>query len=276
MRRATQEEYKVEVLKVLERIHDVCVCHGIRYAIAYGTLLGAVRHKGFIPWDDDVDIVLPREDYPLFRKYFPKEDGSYYVLDSDVSPYYYNNFPRACSNSMVLKLTGVNNIDGLGPFVDLFLMDEWPSDEEETRLYRAEIREAYRNVIYALPSRSLMTHTMKSRIGMYLHPWMLIKNRFFVGLEKRQEEKRLILTKYEGKGTGRRMVSFERVLEPDDFFVSEEQMGERFLIPFENLQVYAPAYYKEMLESFYGDYMTLPPEEQRISKHHFIPYWQND
>ena len=68
LRRVSEEDYKKQLVTLLERIHNVCTENNIRYTIGFGTLIGAVRHGGFIPWDDDIDICMPREDYALFKE----------------------------------------------------------------------------------------------------------------------------------------------------------------------------------------------------------------
>ena len=83
LKAVSPEDYKAAVLGVLKRIHEVCVANNIRYTVTYGTLLGAVRHHGFIPWDDDIDVCIPREDYSKFKKAFPSKDKRYYILDQD-------------------------------------------------------------------------------------------------------------------------------------------------------------------------------------------------
>ena len=104
----TPDEYKQEVKKVLAAIHDICSRHNIPYFVAFGTLLGAVRHKGFIPWDDDIDIIMPRDAYEKFCEIMPGETNEYYILSGDTSPYYYFYFSRVCSRTAVLKLKDVS------------------------------------------------------------------------------------------------------------------------------------------------------------------------
>ena len=79
-------------LGILKDVHDFCMSHGITYSLAYGTMLGAVRHKGFIPWDDDIDIVMPRPDYERFKKSFKSQCGNALVTEQES----YIAFSRVC------------------------------------------------------------------------------------------------------------------------------------------------------------------------------------
>lgn len=267
------EEYKAAVLGVLKRIHEVCVANNIRYTVTYGTLLGAVRHHGFIPWDDDIDVCIPREDYSKFKKAFPSKDKRYYILDQDNSKNYFNNFSRACDKSMILKLDGVTGIDNLGAFVDVFFLDKWPDSKKEQEKYQKQVRKAYYNVIYALPHSSIKTISLKSRLKRMLLFYKIIYNRYIIGLRKRQLEKYKVLTKYLKTNAKYRGITFE-FLKNGIILINEEDIDKRKLVKFEDTEVFIPENYDYLLKGWHHDYMKLPPIEKRVTHHHFKPYWR--
>ena len=272
LRRATDEEYKQTLVHLLKRIHRICEENGIRYTLGFGSALGAVRHKGFIPWDDDIDICMPRTEFDQFAKAFTTADGRYYILDSKNTELYYNNISRICDGAMTLKVKGTYDVPHLGAFIDIFFLDAWPEGQDEREQYTDDIIRAVKNVRYALPRSSYATLTGdKKRKAVMRIPWR-IYNRCFVGLAKRKKERDDLLLKYAKAGTGWIGVSFENPRN-SRWFMKEEAMNDRILTPFEDTEVYIPEHYDDLLTQRYGNYMELPPVEQRVTHHHFIPYW---
>ncbi len=92
MKQLTIEDAKQIELEILDYIDTLCKKHNINYIINYGTLIGAVRHQGFIPWDDDIDLSMPREDYQRFINIFQKEKSKYKLLSLETDKNYFNNF----------------------------------------------------------------------------------------------------------------------------------------------------------------------------------------
>ena len=118
-------------LNIMKSIHEFCEANDIKYVLAYGTLIGAVRHDGFIPWDDDIDIHMPRNDYDRFVKMFPewgKERNIEIVSSHTVG----NEFPRdilkVCDNRTLLVAKNYKNNCKMGVFVDIWPLDKMPND----------------------------------------------------------------------------------------------------------------------------------------------------
>ena len=130
-RDATDEEIKSIQRNILTAVRDFCLQNNIRFFLMYGTLLGAVRHKGYIPWDDDVDICMLKDDYLKFIQTFHTKQNRYQVMsrviDTDF-PYYYAKIVDP--NSKLCEM-----IDGemfeLGINIDLFLLDAIPNDPSD-------------------------------------------------------------------------------------------------------------------------------------------------
>lgn len=247
-------------LDIMDKIDYICRENGLRYSLGGGTLLGAVRHKGYIPWDDDIDIMLPRPDYERFLTLFDgrypnlvlqhyKNDDTYYFLFAKV----YDN--RTC-------LIEENTVGGV--YVDVFPVDGLPS-EEGLSGYIKELYETKENLI-----RSTKFYKFKSGKLMYLK--YLLKQIVYPSRRKVIEllDKQFISFPFEtsdfaGAITG---IYFEKEHMPASTFKEYTELT------FEEHKYMAIADYDSYLTKHYGDYMKLPPIEQQVSNHSYKVYWK--
>ena len=132
MDKLTTAEVKKIELDMLAYIHKVCVENNIRYWVCGGTLIGAIRHNGFIPWDDDIDIDMPRPDFERFKKI--ADSSRYMLLTAENEKYYYASAKLVDNNTVLNENNFEGNIDGLGVFVDIFPLDGLPSDAKKQRI----------------------------------------------------------------------------------------------------------------------------------------------
>lgn len=131
-------------LDLLSKIDAICRKYKLRYSVDSGTLIGAVRHGGMIPWDDDIDVILPRKDYDELMKVFPSElDGEYFLQTEQTDEFYYRAFARLRKNGttgafrseMIGKKLYINYHQGI--FVDIFPLDNVPDDDDERKAFFA-------------------------------------------------------------------------------------------------------------------------------------------
>ena len=164
MRRATIEEYKNVVTNLLAYIDKLCKENGIQYFVFYGTLLGAIRHNGFIPWDDDIDICMLRKDYEKFLKLFPRENGRYSILHWRTSKQYAASFAKVCDNTLTMKIRGGYWFDHYGAPVDVFPLDKIPDNANIDEVYR-KYNEFTQDIIkYGLPIECYKSVSMREKI----------------------------------------------------------------------------------------------------------------
>ena len=124
--RLTVDELKKYELDILKFIDYVCKKYNIKYFVSYGTLLGAVRHKGFIPWDDDIDVAMYREDYERFQKAVIEENNDRYtILSKDNSDWYFQNFLVVIDKHTLLEDSVKRNRKDSNVFVDVFPVDRF-------------------------------------------------------------------------------------------------------------------------------------------------------
>lgn len=253
------DELKRIELGILRDVARFCEKHGIRYFLSGGTLLGAVRHKGFIPWDDDVDIAMLRPDYERFVREYRSDR---FALRSLETSSYIAAFSKVIDTRTVVSEEDVG-IAGLGVWLDVFPLDGAPSKDYDPhrglawRLLRKSIR--FRNLPFSSPDR-----TLKQRIGIILSlPLRLLSNRFLVGRLRAIAIRHSVQdSPFIGCLVG--PYSCARELQPRRVFE-----GEDALVSFEGETFRTMPGWRTYLISLYGDYMTPPPPEKRKSSHRF-------
>ena len=125
-KRLTVDEIKNYELNILKFIDSICKKYNIKYFVNYGTLIGAIRHKGFIPWDDDIDISMYREDYEKFYKAVLKENNQRYtILSKDNSNWYFQNFYVVIDKNTLLEDNVKYKRKDTNIFVDVFQIDRF-------------------------------------------------------------------------------------------------------------------------------------------------------
>ena len=245
------------VLNIFLEFERICKKHGLRYYLAGGTILGAVRHRGFIPWDDDMDITMPRPDYDRFLKIARKELSPEFVLDKDCVPF--------CHNRIEYRNTKFDTFwrDG-GVFLDILALDGSPDD-----------------------ARARARHEAKTKFWRFI---MLEKARPLPALNSQREVQRTYLVRLLARMIPRRFLKWRwnhwarrwhcddtshwvclpaSIYTYDQERFPKEYWGEPVMVEFEGHQFPTMRHWKDYLVCHFGDYMKLPPKTLRKS-HHFI------
>lgn len=252
-------------LEILQEIIRICKKYDIKYYLVGGTLLGAVRHKGFIPWDDDLDIGMLREDYDKFMKYGIKEiDDKYFIHCSKTDPNYWLPFIKVRKNNttFVEELLNKREVLHNGIFVDIFPMDNC------NNLYIL-------NYVRAFIIRSISDYLLVERgvvdINESRHPKLnKFLSLFNIDLLLKIQYK--LFTIKNNKET-KKVACFVGA-----YHMKKEIMLRDYIVPFktiefEKLKCTCFNDCNKYLSSLYGDYMKLPPKEDRINHDaHFIDF----
>ena len=245
--------------EILDVIHDICKRNNLKYSLAYGTLLGAVRHSGFIPWDDDIDIIMPRKDYEELKRIWMDEAPKNYILMD-----YHTNHDNPNTFTKIVKdnTTFLQDEDERsksfhkGIFVDIV-----PGDLVASNWLSKKLQYIV-SAIYLLYSRGY-TSGNKGIIG-------VIEKALLKAPRKNYYKYRVKAEKYLRKwnnSNSAEIVFIETISESKMYFPSNI-FDNLFEIQFNGKEYKAVVDFDAMLKTIYGDYMQLPPEEERVWHHH--------
>lgn len=251
-------------LNLLEVFKEVCERKGLKYYIIYGTLLGAVRHKGFIPWDDDIDIVMPREDYDKLKKVSSsefKEPYFFQMPENDPDCFYGGYCRLRNSNTTGISMMDIGHDCNNGIWIDIMPLDTCVGDKKKLNKKIRRIN-LVQNLLYAkvygkdydkfgdLTSSQWKLYRLVSKF--FKHRWLCgWLNRTITAYDDKNSNYLAIFTHY----------NRYQLFDKRDF-------ESTVLLDFENLKLPAPKGYKRCLEMSMGkDYMKYPPLEKRKPHH---------
>ncbi|MCR5569316.1 MAG: LicD family protein [Paludibacteraceae bacterium] len=254
-----KDRYIDILLRTLKTFDAFCSRYNLKYVAAFGTVLGAIRHKGLIPWDDDIDVYMLRPDYERFltlRKEAQNENCK--IQDISDEGYYLPYAKFSDANTSIWEIKEFECM--IGVFIDVFPLDFVSEDVA----YCQQLQENYRNLIYKYQI-SLSKYTLFN-VQPFATPMKLVK------------------AKMRGKSYFRRRINdIEndiKAVKGDKVFVYEsfyslprcaaplEWFENPVRVPFEGWSIPVPRDYDGFLTLYYGDYMTPPPVEKRVSQHY--------
>ena len=268
MKQFSLDEIKTFQLEMLNKIAGYCDSNNLTYFLAFGTLLGAVRHKGYIPWDDDIDIVMPRRDYTMFLEHFNGQIPNLLVVAPEMDPDYYAPYANVYDDRTLLveEIVSHGKLE-IGVKIDVFPLDFVPTDKKlYSELWKRSKSDLHK--LFVKTKKLSFCHGLervKLAIKKIQYLFYSVK-----GIQKRHL--RLLNDKrYKSNGpmvdTVALTLGHETAL-PQDYYFPLRKLS------FEGYEFNVPNNYDKVLQTLYGDYMKFPPESERIAKHSFKAYWK--
>ena len=247
------EKLRQVQMSILDEVVRICQDNGLRYCLIAGSCLGAVRHKGYIPWDDDIDVALPRADYEKFIQVATKDDSKEFFLDYyTTNPLYGHNFAKYCKkNTLFIEPNGQRQ----AIYIDVFPQDKVPGPEF-TAKSRIPVLIHKIDALTTVRRDGLKGRDFKTKIIYHTTRW--IPTKWLFSWEKR------LMTRFENTdaqyylnyGTRYNFVKETILISDFEPYARLEFEGKMYNFP-RNWDLY--------MSRIYGDYMTLPPEEKRVT-----------
>lgn len=255
-----------EMLSILKEIDRICVKHDIQYWAHGGTLLGAIRHRGFIPWDDDCDVCMMREDFERFEYAATQE------LRKDL--FFQTRKTEPCLNRNCIKIRSSkikivesrekeNELYHQGVFVDIFVYDYYPAWAVPVfRMLRMLVKVRERRLKYR-------TGTIKRRVLSFLTFPIVIAKNILAGIFNPIWKRFRLNKSFDYVGAAVEHADYGSLVRKNDVFPLEKK------IQFEDFQVPVPFNSVAILTHIFGEYMNLPPENERVGHAKLICYFNS-
>lgn len=267
-RKLNIKEIKQLAIDILKDFHEICEKNKLRYSVAYGTLLGTIRHEGFIPWDDDIDIIMPRTDFEKFTKIANGQlDDNHRFISIDVEKNFMAPLAKIINTSTSLYEKEHMSRITLGVYIDIFVYDGLAeSKKKQARAFRianilqkgwsfCECASYGKTIVVLRPIRKICNKTMLAR---------------YFSKEINRRAKRYPFESSEYMGNNMFVAKYE---DRNNTVFKSEEFQKLKDYKFESITVKGFDNYDLFLSQWYADYMKLPPKAQQVSNHDFDVYW---
>lgn len=267
MKEITIEESKRIMLDILDDVTDICDTNSITYYLSCGTLLGAIRHKGFIPWDDDIDIEMPRPDFERFVSLYQLMGKYKLVCSTDKNYLFHNNKVYDERTIKIEQSVDYRYYKPLGVDIDIFVIDGQPDENNYDEFKRITKKNMKLYQVFCLTIAPPYTgkRIWRRLIGFW---GKKLGENFFV--EKFMHN----VKKYPYETSN--MAAPALVYSGFRSRHRKEVYKDRIKVEFEGKHYWSPVGYDEYLKDLYGDYMQLPPISKRVSQHTSKSYWKDN
>lgn len=261
-------QWKAIITGCLQQFITLCEEHRLTYYCVGGTAIGAVRHQGLIPWDDDIDVAMPRPDYDRFLELCKRQDLGDYELATPERKGYPCHFAKLCDRrTTLIEKRDVPCVYGL--YIDIFPIDGTAPDMAEAKRLLRKYKQ-WNNKLDA----ALTRHTLRQYLALALKPkeWGRMAVQTAAVIIGRERVRRYIIHRLDSMARQYDYTTATLVANYDGAYREREIFPKAWTDtlcdkPFEHLTVKLPGNYDAYLKNIYTDYTQLPPEEQRVCHH---------
>ena len=255
----TLKELQKESLKILKDVHQFCISNDIMYSVAYGTLIGTIRHKGFIPWDDDIDIIMPRPDYERFCRTYKSNRYKFKCHETDSKHLLAFGRVYDGQNTYIDTVIPWCNSD-IGVWIDVFPIDNVSDDEKEFRKKHKVIQKKWRKSVTA---RAALGQFRLDRSFIFNFKLLIKKILYHNGSLASGLIESVINNKASLPFGQTKHWSQLSCLDGYEYH-NIETFTSTQTFPFEDTEVMVMNGYDSVLKECFGDYMKMPPKEEQI------------
>ena len=268
-------EIQLSSLYILEQVALICDENELRYFLMYGTLIGAVRHSGFIPWDDDVDIMMPRQDYEKLKKILKRDnevaENSLKYFDSESKLYPYM-IARVCDTRYAIDVTNEKDYGG-GTFVDIYPYDSMANNwflREWMGMFAGIFSSMYfQSTRMRFTSKNTEKSIFVAKCILFHFSRMIGKDRIRTILNYISRFEKDESSKYVGCLCWMTS-SYRRNILP------RRWVKDVIKVDFEGRKFCVPLHHDDLLRHYYGDYLTVPKSNDQVPHHDYIAWKKNE
>lgn len=273
MRQIQENEIKEIELNIMIKIDEVCRKNGWKYSLTAGTLIGALRHKGFIPWDDDIDIMMPRNDYEKLIQYFETTSSKYKVITCNNNQYYQDVFAKVYDTTTIIEdqITDIKQT-GMGVSIDIFPIEGLGQtyQEAEKKVKSGRLLQLIMTCAGMKKYAKSTTHSAlyePIRFALFCLTRCVDANKVAKKLDKMNSRIDFDSSLFAGIPSGSYL---------EKTILTKEEYLDLVDVEFENHLFKSIKGYDSYLRRSYGDYMKFPPKSAQVTHHTFTAYWKEN
>lgn len=265
LKKMSDKELKSKLVEILAFFDKVCTKNKIKYSLIGGSLIGAIRHKGIIPWDDDIDVIMTPKELKKLKIALEKENSSKYKLLIPNENEYYYPFSKLVSTDTVVDEFQQKDIPDYGVFVDIFTYYYIDNSDKAKKDFWKKYSKYHTGIYTTNAKHSAWPRNPKYRFKYIWYNYIARAN---------YTQKMIELFDSLPKSDTGYLVSNDPTYGLDHDIIPSEWANEFIRVPFENIEASIYKRYDDVLRVVFGDYMQLPPKEKQVTHHVYNAYYK--